>query len=222
MLKKKAEKGARNDGRINLLHGMEKRIKPKIQRGCLNERVKRIEFSLPFFFFFLIFLQANSSKMIFLEKSGARQSILLARPDKSYAIEFATRGIIFRNEIKTRIDKGRRAEKNKIWNIWRDEGGRRKKNRLGGVKNEINRFADASRLATLERGWIWGMWRQKGIGSRVKKLQVGIVIRSVPLKIDVFFFLLFPLFLYFSLSPFFCSPFLSFFPFPFVLSEVKE
>ena len=55
MLKKKAEKGARNDGRINLLHGMEKRIKPKIQRGCLNERVKRIEFSLPFFFFFNIF-----------------------------------------------------------------------------------------------------------------------------------------------------------------------
>lgn len=161
--------------------------------------------------------------MIFLGKSGARQSILLARPDKSYAIEFATRGIIFRNEIKTRIDKGRRAEKNKIWNIWRDEGGRRKKNRLGGVKNEINRFADASRLATLERGWIWGMWRQKGIGSRVKKLQVGIVIRSVPLKIDVFFFYYYFSYFYTFLSPpFFCSPFLSFFRFPFVLSEIKE
>lgn len=59
--KQSSEKGAQNDGRINLLHGMEKRIKPKTQRGRLNERVKRIEFSL-FFFFFLIFLQANSLK----------------------------------------------------------------------------------------------------------------------------------------------------------------
>lgn len=49
--KQSSEKGAQNDGRINLLHGMEKRIKPKTQRGRLNERVKRIEFSLFFFFF---------------------------------------------------------------------------------------------------------------------------------------------------------------------------
>lgn len=55
--KQSSEKGVQNDGRINLLHGMEKRIKPKTQRGRLNERV---EFSL--FFFFLIFLQANSLK----------------------------------------------------------------------------------------------------------------------------------------------------------------
>lgn len=81
--KQSSEKGVQNDGRINLLHGMEKRIKPKTQRGRLNERVKRIEFSL--FFFFLIFLQANSLKWFSLKNlARARQSILLVRLDKTY------------------------------------------------------------------------------------------------------------------------------------------
>lgn len=99
---------------------MEKRIKPKTQRGRLNERVKRIEFlPLPFFpFFFLIFLflQANSVEMIFLENL-ARQSILLVRLDKSYD-RIRTGEIIFRNEINADGDKGKRAEeKTRFWNI---------------------------------------------------------------------------------------------------------
>lgn len=109
---------------------MEKRIKPKTQRGRLNERVKRIEFlPLPFFpFFFLIFLflQANSVEMIFLENL-ARQSILLVRLDKSYD-RIRTGEIIFRNEINADGDKGKRAEeKTRFWNIWKERGRGRKK-----------------------------------------------------------------------------------------------
>lgn len=60
--------------------------------------------------------------------------------------------------------KGRGQRKKQDFGIFekRGGGGGRKKNRLGvvvegRVKNGINRFAGASRLATLKRGWIWGM-----------------------------------------------------------------
>lgn len=55
--------------------------------------------------------------------------------------------------------KGRGQRKNKILEYLKREGEGEEERKIGWgrVKNGINGFAGASRLATLKRGWIWGM-----------------------------------------------------------------